>query len=171
MAHDARAIANEIIRRGIRQQRAFTHLQIQKLVYYCQGWMLGIFNEPMIKQDIVAWRYGPVVRQLYNALSRHGDRPVSPIRLVRRPELTPQQSLIIDQVMDQYAGHSGVTLSEMTHQPGTPWDKTIRDRGEGQVIESGLIKAHFDEKYEKHLNDYNIDREANEQRFLTDYLV
>ena len=58
MAHDARDIANEIIRRGEDQGWLFTHLQVQKLVYYCHAWMLGVHGRPLATQEVTAWRYG-----------------------------------------------------------------------------------------------------------------
>ena len=79
MAHDARDVANEIIERGAESHRAFTHLQIQKLVYYCHGWMLGVYGEPMLTQDVSAWDHGPVIAELYHELKQYGREPVYPI--------------------------------------------------------------------------------------------
>ena len=38
-----------------------TNLRLQKLLYYVQGWSLGERGRPMFREEIQAWRYGPVV--------------------------------------------------------------------------------------------------------------
>ena len=44
--HDARNVANEFIRRASESGDQFTHLQVQKLVYYAHAWMLGLYGRP-----------------------------------------------------------------------------------------------------------------------------
>ena len=166
MPHDARALANEFIQRGSEQQRAFTHLQIQKLIYYCQGWMLGIYGEPIIQQDIIAWKHGPVIRSVFDALNRHGATPVKPIRSVKRPEFTPQENWIIDQALEIYGGYSGIQLSTMTHTPGSPWEQTTSEKGEGAVISNELLKSTFHKMYAKRLERINQTHESLEKAHM-----
>jgi len=44
---------------------SFSPMKIIKLVYIAHGWMLGINGLPLMKDPIEAWRYGPVIRELY----------------------------------------------------------------------------------------------------------
>jgi uncharacterized phage-associated protein len=39
-----------------------THLKLQKLVYYAQGFHLGLFDKPLFEEPIEAWAHGPVVQ-------------------------------------------------------------------------------------------------------------
>ncbi len=41
-------------------------LHLQKLLYYCQGWGLALLGRPLFRQPLCAWKYGPVVRDVYD---------------------------------------------------------------------------------------------------------
>ena len=72
MKHDARSVANSLIEKSIEAGSCLTPLEIIKLVYFCHGWMLGLYRRPLIKQNVQAWRYGPVVADVYHCLKQHG---------------------------------------------------------------------------------------------------
>jgi uncharacterized phage-associated protein len=40
---------------------ATSNLKLQKLLYYAQGLHLALYNEPLSKGRIEAWKHGPVV--------------------------------------------------------------------------------------------------------------
>ena len=83
MEHDARSVANELIRRAHDSGRDINPMQALKLTYYCHGWMLGLYHEPLLQQAVEAWRYGPVVPEVYHSLRRYGGEPISrPIDLM-----------------------------------------------------------------------------------------
>ena len=63
-------------------------LRVQKLLYYVQGWSLGINDVPMFSERIEAWAHGPVVRDLYAAPPRlEGDDHRSAGRLGVLPDI------------------------------------------------------------------------------------
>ena len=72
MEHDARSVANELIRRAHDAGRDITPMQVVKLAYYCHAWMLGLYHRPLLEQPIEAWRYGLVVPEIYRSLRRYG---------------------------------------------------------------------------------------------------
>ena len=60
--------------------KKLTPLQINKMVYISHGWILGVFEKPLINNSnnqIQAWKYGPVVVGLYHLLKSFGNRFVS----------------------------------------------------------------------------------------------
>ena len=83
MTTSARAVANELIELAKQEGRAFTPLQLLKLVYIAHGWMLGLRQKPLIRDRIEAWKYGPVIPALYHDLKRYGadfvQAPISSI--------------------------------------------------------------------------------------------
>ena len=82
MAHSARAVAIEFIRQGV---DAGNPLQIMKLVYLAHGWMLALYADPLVEDTFEAWRYGPVVDALYQAMKGYRADPVTqPIPLPPR---------------------------------------------------------------------------------------
>jgi uncharacterized phage-associated protein len=123
------AVANNFIRRfGYRQ--GITHLKLQKLVYYVHGWWLAYnpSNPPLLTERPEVWRHGPVFPNIYNALKNFGSRPIR----LPQPDLPlsppadigedDDQALnLVDWVWVRYGAYSAIQLSNMTHEPGTPW--------------------------------------------------
>ncbi|MEG7882903.1 Panacea domain-containing protein [Bacillus paranthracis] len=65
-------IAQELINKSKpNTNESITHLKLQKLLYYAQGWNLGIHGELMFTDDIHAWVNGPVVPTIYNRFKRY----------------------------------------------------------------------------------------------------
>ena len=67
-AHDGRAVANALITKGVEAGSPLTPLQIGKLSYIAHGWMLGLYGRCLFRQAVLAWLYGPVVRDIYFAV-------------------------------------------------------------------------------------------------------
>ena len=154
MAHNAKDVANEIIRRGAETHRIFTHLQVQKLVYYCHAWMLGIHGKPLINQSIAAWQHGPVIEDLYHTLKKHGRNQVQIIPSVRPERYAAEETGLIDQVLHLYGGLSGVELSSSTHSAGSPWDQTVQEGyTRNLVIPNDLIQSYYGKVYQDHLKE------------------
>ena len=124
MGYDARVVANEFLRIARERGRPLTNMQLQKLVYIAHGYTLAILHEPLVKQDIEAWRYGPVIRVVYDALRKYGSGFVTEyIRVYSRESLPETHREIIQAVEESYSRFSGAQLSTMTHKADTPWAK------------------------------------------------
>lgn len=144
--HDARGVADYLIQRGIQGQRGpYTPLQVIKLTYLCHGWMLGLYERPISKQSVQAWRYGPVIPDVYHRVKIYGRDPIEQPLGFRTPEFDNYETDLIDQVLEVYKGFSGITLSSITHEPGTPWDEIYHTHGQNAVIPNKLIQKHFSE--------------------------
>ena len=151
MLHDARSVANELIRRAHEAERTITSMQVLKLVYYCHAWMLGIYGRPLIRQPIEAWRYGPVVRELYRSIRDYGGDPI-PLLIDGAPDTDydSEEQRIIDQVWEQYGQLTGLQLSSLTHAAGTPWDITWRKWGRDAIVPNALIERYYRREYERY---------------------
>ncbi len=72
MHYDVSDIANYFIWR-VNAHEEFgeniTNLQLQKLLYYAQGFNVAWYGRPLFLQPIEAWVHGPVVRDLYLPVS------------------------------------------------------------------------------------------------------
>ena len=42
-----------------------SHLKLQKLLYFVQGYHLAYFGKPLFEDDFEAWVHGPVSRKLF----------------------------------------------------------------------------------------------------------
>lgn len=145
--HDARAVANILIEKGIRRENPITPLQVMKVLYFCHGWTLADLGRPLIRQPFEVWRFGPVVRDVYHALKHHGRAPVSQVipGTEDTHDFDGEEHRVIDAVFDDYGFVNGLILSYLTHQPGGPWDEVRLSRGEGRgiVIPNPVIQRHF----------------------------
>ena len=142
----ARTVANEFIRLAGADRRSLTPLQLIKLTYIAHGWMLALYQRPLITDDVEAWKYGPVIPDLYRAMKQYGSGYVTNdlgTWGTTSPELDDTERDIIRQVYALYGNMNGVQLSALTHQPGTPWSQTWNDDGKNGVIANDLIAEHY----------------------------
>lgn len=65
-------VAKWLIAKAKMENEALTPLKLQKILYYAQGWSLAMRNQPLFSEDILAWKLGPVVREVYNELKDYG---------------------------------------------------------------------------------------------------
>ena len=142
--HDARAIANALIRQGIKEQQPRDPLQVIKLTYLCHGWMLGLYHRPMSAHPVLAWRYGPVIPEVYHEVKRYGRSPVRSLLQCRDDGFDALEDDLIGQVFDVYRQFSGIDLSMMTHAEGTPWHEVWHREGQNATIPNPLIQKHFE---------------------------
>ena len=152
--HDARSVANEIIQRAHDDGKQVTPMKVIKLAYFCHAWMLGLYHEPMLDEPVEAWKYGPVVPDLYDSLRRYGGSPVT--RLISnasKDEFTPEETSIIDQVWAIYGKISALGLSSMTHREGTPWHQTWNAGGAFAAILDPVIEEYYQRLKENSLDE------------------
>lgn len=147
MAYDARIVANEFLRHAWEHGRDLTHLQLQKLVYIAHGYCLALTDDPLLDEPVQAWRYGPVIRSLYESLRGYGSRKVTSFIDIPSVEISPTHRALIDVVADAYASFSGPQLSTMTHRKDTPWAQVFnRDASFwSDEIPDRIIKQHYRE--------------------------
>jgi uncharacterized phage-associated protein len=121
---------------------AITHLKLQKLVYYAQGWNLAINRKPLFQEEIRAWEHGPVVPELYNEYRRYGYFSI-PTEIFSNKEngnniFNKVELKVLDQVWDAYGEYDGKFLEELTHQED-PWLYTRRNG----KIEQDSMQTYF----------------------------
>ena len=171
MPFSAKAVANALLDLAERAGRTINPMQLQKLVYYSHGWHLAVADRPLIDERVEAWTYGPVVPTLYHEFKRYGSQAITErattVHLAVSPR-TGRRTLIefipanleaegadpseravsvgiIERVYRVYGGLTALQLSQMTHEPDGPWDKTRKSNPgvHGVDIPDELIKAYF----------------------------
>ena len=149
MQHDPCQVANYFIERSIAEDKPFTPLQIQKLVFFAHAWTLAFHCQPLLEREFEAWTYGPVMPAIYHNLSYYGGSPVTKSILARDIPFNKHEESILSQVYDLYGEFDGIQLSAMSHTPGGPWDKIWRKYNRPAVIPDKLIEKHFADVYRK----------------------
>lgn len=147
MSYQLNTVANAFIRKARESGRNdLTPMKLLKLVYIAHGWSLGINNRPLFLEEVQAWKFGPVIPELYDQVKQYRSSPIEH----ELPESScgnhfdEDDQALIDQVWAKYGQHDGIRLSAITHQPGTPWDTTWDRRGfHGLIIPTPLIRDHY----------------------------
>jgi uncharacterized phage-associated protein len=147
LPYSAIKVANEFLRLGNEDSppRGLTPLQLLKLVYMAHGWSLIHLQQPLLNEQAQAWQYGPVVPSLYHAIKQFGAGTISyPIPGDTDPQQLSADAVgLIAAVYKAYGHLSGVQLSNMTHQPDTPWSKAWTHAGKNAVISNNEIQQHY----------------------------
>lgn len=141
----ATTVADEILKIAKRKGRSLTPMQLMKLVYIAHGWSLAILDRDLFSDRIEAWKYGPVIPALYQATKMFGRDPI-PYDLIEDqvPSPLPENvQAFLEDVFVKYGHLSGINLSNLTHRPGSPWDRVFRDGVMNIEIPDQIIKDHY----------------------------
>ena len=147
--YDALTIADEILKIAKAKGKALTPMQLMKLTYIAHGWALALLKRDLFPNRIEAWKYGPVIPDLYQATKSYGrnEIPLHAIGDVNETKVDPQTKAFLSSVFDTYGSFTGIQLSALTHKSGTPWAQVFRPNVMGISIPDDLIKRHYEELY------------------------
>lgn len=98
-------------------------MKLQKLLYYCQGYNIGMCSEPLFTDKIEAWEHGPVVRSVYHAYRRHGALNITDFDRMEAPGNFRD---LISCVLKDKGAMSATDLSKETHNE-SPYQSVERD--------------------------------------------
>lgn len=145
MTYDARQIANWFVSRARSASRTLSIMQLLKLVYIAHGWHLEITKRPLFNNGIQAWRFGPVIPDVYNAFRNQGINVDCEVASTTLP-IHANDEKLLGQIWDIYGSLSAFQLSELTHEDGGPWDVASKLRGNYAPIPDELIQKHYELK-------------------------
>ena len=101
------------------ERAPITHLHLQKLLYYMQGWSLAMRGRPIFDEAIEAWKYGPVVPEVYKKFADYKAESF-PASEGREGALGPDDAGFVESVWGHYKRYSANELRRMTHSE-RPW--------------------------------------------------
>lgn len=155
--YDVRQVANYLLDLGDSEGFPLTQVSLYKIIYFCYGWYLITTGTRLFKNSFEAWEYGPVVRVLRDEFKSFGRNNItgratkldlaSGERDFADPSLDEYDKKFVSQIFTTYRVYDAWELSDMTHEPGSPWDKLWNARGSvarlGLRIYDEEIKNHF----------------------------
>ena len=135
-----------------------TPLKLQKLVYFSHGWYLAFEGEPLIKEPVLCWDYGPVIKEVYDSFKQNGNQVITQKEQVFDfstgnsilPEIDKNDKSTIEflnVIKDVYGNYTALELSKSTHIDESPWD--IVRKQESDIIDNEIIKRYFRKQLEK----------------------
>ena len=143
--YDSVAVANQFILIAKKAGKPLCSLtKLVKLVYIAHGCYLALRDKVLIRDDIEAWRYGPVIPRVYRTFRRMPPvaEPLE-ISLQTDEKLAADDARLVESVHGSYGRFHYTDLSELTHKKGTPWDIVYRNDGVKGKIDNDLIKDYY----------------------------
>jgi uncharacterized phage-associated protein len=98
-------------------------LKLQKILFFAQGWHLGIYGKPLFDDPVLAWKFGPVVQDVYATFRHFGDQNIAMTdwHCSTGAQVTdPEDKAFLDRIFAEYAVESASDLVERTHNTD-PW--------------------------------------------------
>lgn len=131
-------IANKILAKATETDYCdlVSNLKLQKMLYYMQGFHLAYFNTHLFEEEIEAWQYGPVVRDVYFTYNEYGNNGIEYKEDVT--SLTDEQEDLFNEVYDIFIEYSAIGLMNMTHEE-EPWKNTQIN----SIIPKEIMKKYF----------------------------
>ncbi|WP_243400730.1 Panacea domain-containing protein [Convivina intestini] len=133
-----------------------TQMKAMKLLYYIQGIALAAYGKKLFTEDLLAWRYGPVVKDVHDKYSGmrgivnivvndydvNENNGIDPEARKNFEEISNDDDaeVVLDTVMEFYGSKSAIELMKLTHNE-TPWQETAQS----DVIDPVLLQTYFKE--------------------------
>lgn len=140
MIHNAVDIAEYIISFCYRQKKPITNLQLQKVLYYVQGYSLALNDLPAFQDEIFVWQYGPVVQTVYDKFCMYAAMPIENNYKIELNDHLLEK--LIQIVTVQKIDIPVWDLVDQTHNEA-PWKYTKQVYGIGSIIPKDFIKKYF----------------------------
>ena len=140
----AAKVAEYIIYEAQKRKRPVTNTKLQKLLYFVQGSYLAKYNKLAFEDNIIAWKYDPVVKDIYYKYSLYGAEPIIVVDKLNS-KISVMLSEIVNIVLEAFLDNSQTDLIKETIKKGSPWSYTDID----DVILVENIKDYFLKNYVK----------------------
>lgn len=114
-------VANLFIQWANNEGDLITNLKMQKLLYYAQAWHLVYFNEPLFKETVEAWGWGPVIPEAYQEFKKFGYNPIQYEGNGKEEQKFSKKQLgFLHSLYDNFINYSAHELVNITHNE-SPW--------------------------------------------------
>lgn len=130
--------------RSVNNELEISNLKLQKLLYYAQGVYLAITEKPLFSEEIVAWKHGPVVKDVYYKFCANGGNIINynpeeeDRAIITKIEEDEAARDTLEFVAEEFGQYAAWKLRDMTHEE-KPWLSTKQNN----VISNELIKGYF----------------------------
>jgi uncharacterized phage-associated protein len=122
-----------------------TNLKLQKLLYYAQGKYYAEKDTPLFSDELEAWSYGPVVKDVYHTFKGSGSYPLTVFDDGYKPvKLSKDVADYVENIWNNIGlKYSAFFLVKATHAKGTPWQEVYQENVTNIVIPKDILKAYF----------------------------
>lgn len=114
--------------------------RLQNLLYFCQGWALGLLGRPLFRDPIDADSEGPVVRSILTAFQ--GSAAAICAGEIPEPDrrLTKTESALVKMIWKEYVPYTPLELSRLV-QSEPAWVAAREDSHSSQLSVEALARS------------------------------
>lgn len=140
---------------------SISQLKLQKLVYLAYATHLTRTSKKMFEEEIVAYRYGPVIEEVYDKYKMYGREEINDnadvftLEDIKFPQSLARISLskdgeeIIESLMltmDMYGDKTASQLVTITHAENGPWDNVYQEYQNNILSDELILSKHYYEQ-------------------------
>ena len=138
-SYTALEVAKYIINKCTSDGKLITNLQLQKILYYVQMYFLKNQKRAIFSDEIEAWQFGPVIREVYDYFCGSGAMTIYYIQ-IGGSNIAYEDAILIDKIVEEKRDLNPWKMVKDTHEKGKAWDLIYQDGlGYKEVIPKRLI--------------------------------
>lgn len=133
-----------------------SNLKLQKILYFIQASFYLNKGRECFKENMEAWKYGPVVPEAYFEFRRYGSNNIPYIKSYFTQQensyflreviysddiIDDNDKEIIKNIIEECSNHTASELVDITHSQ-KPWKETYVN-GINKIIEKSILKSYF----------------------------
>lgn len=123
-------VSNNFLELAEKENIKITPMKLQKLLYFLYREYLKETKKALFADRFEAWKYGPVLAEVYHEFSHYRDRNISQYYKDNEGKsykisesADPDFTCALYKVWESYKNYTGIQLSMKTHEVGTAWRK------------------------------------------------
>ena len=123
-----------------RESEGITNLKLQKVLYFAQAYYLAALERPLFGDEIEAWDYGPVIREVYDEYKINKGEPIF---LENDTSSLPveDKEILRDVVWEDFGRYSTAYLVAISHSK--PWKDAISKKPGKKIISNKSIQKYY----------------------------
>ncbi len=146
--YDVLDVSRYVINYSNEKGYGISNLKLQKILYFIQAFFLVNKDQPCFKDEIEAWDFGPVVRNVYKEYKRYGGSVIPTIKTYIECQdddfwsskvknyddtlINEDDKELIKDVVDAFRDFSASDLVRITHKQ-TPWKEAYAEKKNGKI--------------------------------------
>lgn len=137
---DINAVADYLITSS---SMGLSNKELQKLLYFSQGFYLAQTNEPLFDATLAAWAHGPVNSTIWHRFKGFGYLSLNVASENLSSTLSENKKAFLSSILLAFSVLGQTTLIDMTHTD-SPWQRNYIG-GMNRILDQNEIKQYFRE--------------------------
>lgn len=118
-------------------------LKLQKILYFAQAVFLSIKSSPLFEDEILAWKYWPVIESIYRTFKSNWSTPLKKEDILNEEfkSIIEEDKKLLDEIYKEFWKYSAWELVDITHNH-KPWKESFED-WKNNIISKDNIKEYY----------------------------